>query len=150
MSLSLAKDIRIHLARYLADQISLDDFDAWLAAATWDVERGDEHEAHWLAAEIMLRLAEFSRGHWSEADLRERFSGLQPSWLRLVDQVATGSTLEARIEQSISFGSASTSNLVFPLPTATPSAEWFPPARPVSEDSAHKVITDPVQLTASA
>lgn len=152
MSMSLVQDIRTHLARYLAHRISLDEFDAWLAAVTWNVGDAENREAQWLADEIMLRLAEFSHGHWSEAELREHLSGLQPSWFRVESPVVTGSTITGQRARTILLGTpAAAVDLLLPLPaTALPfSRWWFPPARSVSENSAWKVITERLQLTAS-
>jgi hypothetical protein len=65
-------DLKIHnqLVRYLAGEISLAEFRDWFDRATWDVDLQGNPVASELAAEIELRLAEFSNGHRDEADLR--------------------------------------------------------------------------------
>ena len=72
-------DLEIHdyLVRYLAEEISLQEFRGWFDASTWDLgERGANNDASDLAGEIELRLAEFSNGHWTEAELREKLQSL--------------------------------------------------------------------------
>jgi hypothetical protein len=65
-------DLEIHnqLVRYLANEISLAEFRDWFDQTTWDVDLQGNPAASELAAEIELRLAEFSNGHRDEADLR--------------------------------------------------------------------------------
>lgn len=68
-------DLEIHdqLVRYLAKEISLDDFRDWFDAATWDLERAGGSQETWaLAGEIELRLSEFSNGHWTEEELQKK------------------------------------------------------------------------------
>lgn len=60
------------LQRYLASQSSLSEFRDWFDAATWNLEETDILLQQ-VIGEIELRLAEFSNGHWSESELRERF-----------------------------------------------------------------------------
>lgn len=65
-------DLEIHnqLVRYLADEIPLEEFRDWFDQSTWDGELQGNTGENELAAEIELRLAEFSNGHRDEADLR--------------------------------------------------------------------------------
>ena len=71
------------LARYVGGEISLKDFRDWFDSSTWDQFRSPGHEdAFELAAEIELRLAEFSNGHWSESDLRDKLKSLLRTAIR--------------------------------------------------------------------
>lgn len=65
----LQTELEIHnqLVRYLADEISLDEFRDWFDQTTWDLDLSKNA----LAAEIELRLAEYSSGHRDEAELRK-------------------------------------------------------------------------------
>ena len=92
MSSELATQIRGRLSRYLSGQGSLEEFDTWFTPATWDVERQGDQEAEVLADEIMLRLAEFSRGHWTEAELKARLRETHPECLQDAQPVHTQST----------------------------------------------------------
>ena len=58
------EEIKAMLARYLRDEISLREFSRWFVPATWDLDRANNRLARELAADIDLRLAEYSHGHW--------------------------------------------------------------------------------------
>jgi hypothetical protein len=62
--------IRLQLARYLAGELSFDAFESWFVPATWDTHTISDPNTRRLASWIRLRLAEFSSGHWTEADLQ--------------------------------------------------------------------------------
>lgn len=66
---SLDLTIREWLARYLAGENSLRQFQEWFVPATW---RGvfTSAAALDLAHEVELRLAEYTNGHWTERELR--------------------------------------------------------------------------------
>ncbi|MBI4494753.1 MAG: hypothetical protein HY690_18410 [Chloroflexi bacterium] len=64
-------EIREQLARYLADETSLHDFEEWLVAHTWNLHQIADPLVRDLVAEIELRLAEFSNGDWTDAELRD-------------------------------------------------------------------------------
>lgn len=63
-------EIRNWLVRYLAQEISLKEFEDWFVPATWDVEKSKNPFAVQTAQEIDLRLAEFSNGHITEDELK--------------------------------------------------------------------------------
>jgi hypothetical protein len=71
MSSPLEAAIRHHLALYLANELSLRQFDEWFVPATWDVDKTGHQPAIELAYEIILRLAEYSNGDCTEADLKK-------------------------------------------------------------------------------
>ena len=68
--MSLESEIREHLVRCLAGENSLQAFVEWFSARTWDVEASGEPAAEDLTADIELRLAEYTNGHWTEKELR--------------------------------------------------------------------------------
>lgn len=84
MSTQLELAIHNQLVRYLAGEITLDQFRDWFDPATWDVKPAGTTRLFQLAGEIDLRLAEFTNGHLTESELRAE---LRP----LVETVATGS-----------------------------------------------------------
>ncbi len=71
MSHSLNFRIHERLAEYVADQISLRVFEDWFFPETWDIDDTDNQELINLVYGIKLRLAEFSHGDWTEAELRQ-------------------------------------------------------------------------------
>jgi len=70
MNSPVSDAIRERLAAYLAGRTSVADFDAWFVPATWELRPEDDPEAHDLANEIFLRLAEYGQGHRTEPDLK--------------------------------------------------------------------------------
>lgn len=78
---SLAARIEAQLDSYLAGRIQLATFEEWFVQQTWAAEQSGDQIAVDLTHEIELRLAEFSNGHWSEDELRERLAALVPSRL---------------------------------------------------------------------
>lgn len=71
MSHSLNFRIHERLAEYVANQISLRAFEDWFFPETWDIDDTDDQELINLVYGIKLRLAEFSHGDWTEAELRQ-------------------------------------------------------------------------------
>jgi hypothetical protein len=69
-------EIRDRLARYLNREISLDEFEEWFVPVAWSIEQARNPRAIELAGELELRLAEFSNGHWTEAELRSKLEPL--------------------------------------------------------------------------
>ncbi len=67
---SLEAAIRHQLVSYLSDHLSLDEFTAWLVAATWNIENVGELGASQLAYAIELSLAEHSSGLLTLEELR--------------------------------------------------------------------------------
>ncbi len=70
MNNSLDVTIRDWLARYLAGEIGLGEFQEWFVPATWDQPGKGDSEIDALIGEIELRLAEYTGGHRDEKDLR--------------------------------------------------------------------------------
>jgi hypothetical protein len=67
---SLAGEIRAWLARYLANEITLDDFEDWFMPATWHVDTTADPAAAELADAVSWHLGEFAGGETNEAQLR--------------------------------------------------------------------------------
>jgi hypothetical protein len=72
MTVSLEQHIRRRLQHYFEGTITLDAFVDWFWPATFDVGAGDDPSLVALVGEVQLRLAEFDRGHWTEAELHEQ------------------------------------------------------------------------------
>jgi len=70
MSYSLDINIRERLAAYLANEISLREFEDWFFPETWDVDQLGNLTITNLVYGIKLCLAEFSNGDWTEGELR--------------------------------------------------------------------------------
>jgi len=70
MKSDLVSDIREHLRRYLASEISLDEFRDWFDVETWDIIDKCPAVTQQFVGEIELRIAEFTNGHRTEDDLR--------------------------------------------------------------------------------
>lgn len=70
MSHSLDFNIYEKLAKYLAGETSLREFEDWFFPETWDIDQIDNPALVNLVYEIKLCLAEFSNGDWTEAELR--------------------------------------------------------------------------------
>lgn len=87
---ALDQQIRARLAQYLAGDISLEDFEGWLTPASWELEEPGAAAAEALASAIMLKLAEFSNGDWTEEELRDALGAFVAPWSRQTD-IRTGS-----------------------------------------------------------
>ncbi|MBI4460470.1 MAG: hypothetical protein HY648_10490 [Acidobacteria bacterium] len=62
--------IRKQLQEYLAQRISLDQFEDWLVSASWNMHKHADKDAQHLVGAIELRLAEYSRGHLGDSELK--------------------------------------------------------------------------------
>lgn len=71
MTQSLREAIQEHVQRYVAGDLTASEFEAWFWPATINVEQANDTRAEAMTYEIMLRLAEYSKGHWTEAELKE-------------------------------------------------------------------------------
>lgn len=76
MADSLTQAIEARLQRYLADEDSLADFEAWLVPETWDISPQSDRTGHDLATAITLRIAEFTSGDWTEDQLRDELAAM--------------------------------------------------------------------------
>jgi hypothetical protein len=71
-------EIRDWIVRYLAHEVSLEDFESWLVPATWDVDARKEPGAADLAYATQLLLAERARGHVDDSMLNDRLKAENP------------------------------------------------------------------------
>src|SRR5687768_6899520 len=69
-------DIRMQLAALVDRRLSLDAFEDWLVASSWNMHKDSSRDAIELALSVELLLSEYSSGHRSEADLFREFSDL--------------------------------------------------------------------------
>jgi hypothetical protein len=63
-------DLNNQLVKYLASETSLERFRDWFDSSTWDMHLTSDQPTQDLAAEIELRLAEYTNGHRTEGELR--------------------------------------------------------------------------------
>ena len=68
--------LREHLAAFVGGDSSLAGFTDWLVGATWDIDETGDRAAIDLTYDIKLALAEHSRGHVTEDDLRRELRGV--------------------------------------------------------------------------
>lgn len=105
----LYEEIRSQLQRYLAGEVALEAFQAAFVPGVWEVYRSHDLAAAALAAEIELRLAEWSNAHWTEEELREQLRHT------LREFVASGTgRLEQPVEASTPVGTVTESETRFP------------------------------------
>lgn len=74
MITSLSTEIRDRLVQYLARDITLREFQEWFVPTTWNLDESTDSSAADLAADIELRLAEYTGGHLDEAEVRAAFA----------------------------------------------------------------------------
>jgi hypothetical protein len=65
-------EVREKLGRYLSKEISLDQFEDWLAQRSWNMHLDSDAPAQRLVSAVELRLAEYSSGHLEESGLRDQ------------------------------------------------------------------------------
>jgi hypothetical protein len=73
---NLETTIRRHLVRYLAGQMSLDDFTDWFVGATWNIQNRGDVGTKQLVYSIELALAEASSGLLTVDELRTELRSL--------------------------------------------------------------------------
>lgn len=73
-------EVRKKLSEWFEGRISLDEFEDWLAAQSWDVHKSPDPETARLVYAIELRLAEHSSGHLSQDELRRELAPLLQSY----------------------------------------------------------------------
>ena len=65
--------IRAVLQQVIAFQIPLDEFDAWLTKASWNMQQNSDADSIRLVGRIEGCIAEFEQGHISARDLYKEF-----------------------------------------------------------------------------
>ena len=71
--------VRAKLARYLAGKITLRAFCTWFVPYSWDIRARESPEACKLVFRIELLLAEYSSGHRTKQDFRDRLRNIVTS-----------------------------------------------------------------------
>jgi len=71
------KEVRDRLDEYLRGKLPLEALSDWLGERSWNMHIDSSDPAKRLVGYLELLLAEYGRGHRSEAELRDRFSALQ-------------------------------------------------------------------------
>jgi hypothetical protein len=69
-STTLELQLRQHLSKYLANQMTLRQFLRWFTPISLDALESSRPGLQELAGEVELRLAEYMNGDWTEDDLR--------------------------------------------------------------------------------
>lgn len=69
-------EIRMRLADVLEGSESLDSFESWLVAESWNMHLDSTPEAQALVGDIELALAEYSNGDITTGELTERLANL--------------------------------------------------------------------------
>lgn len=74
MPLLFDHEIREHLARYLAGEITLQAFEDWFVPASWNVHRSGNDEAARLTYEIEAVLLQAAAERWPEQRVKDRLA----------------------------------------------------------------------------
>ncbi len=74
MAASLDRQIREAVTQYIAGRLALRQFQEWFASHTWNIDSraGADDNLRRLANDVDLLLAEFSSGHWTEQELKDK------------------------------------------------------------------------------
>ena len=76
MSQTTVRELQTHLARYLDNASTLEEFRDWFDDETWGLAAEPDSPVRRMAGEIELRIAEFTNGHLAEAELRGQLESL--------------------------------------------------------------------------
>ncbi len=95
---SLDLEIREKLARYLGDEISLQEFRDWFLPQGWNVDRRAAASTAELAHEVELLLSEFDHGDWTESELRERFIPLLTAYLAIMGEPTISTQTASQVQ----------------------------------------------------
>lgn len=69
-------EIRQKLNSFILNELSLGEFEDWIAANSWNMHLNSDRESQVLASAIELRLAEYSSGHLPCEQMIEEFRSL--------------------------------------------------------------------------
>lgn len=78
MSQTTVHEVQDRLSRYLNNASTLDEFRDWFDDETWGLAAEADSPLRQMAGEIELRIAEFTSGHLTEAELRSQLESLLP------------------------------------------------------------------------
>lgn len=74
MPSSFAPELRGWVVAYVSGRASLREFQEWFVPRSWMLDWAEDPDQARVAARIELLLAEWSNGHWSEDDLKDRLA----------------------------------------------------------------------------
>lgn len=74
MPSSFEPDLRSWLAAYVSGRVSLREFQEWFVPRAWIIDADADPNQAELAGHIELLLAEWSNGHWTEDELKDKLS----------------------------------------------------------------------------
>lgn len=103
-----AQSLREHIQQFLGGAVSLDDFEDWLVAASWNMHLRAGADVQRMVGAVELRLAEHSNGHLDVADLKHEFQmllmyGCQPTAMQMpifVIDLPLPATVSSTVPQS--------------------------------------------------
>lgn len=90
--------LREHLARVIAGEESLRDFQAWFVPAFWDEDPTTESREQRLAHQVELVISEYTSGGWTIDQMRSLLRGLlgtpviEAQWAGGFPRLVTGTT----------------------------------------------------------
>jgi hypothetical protein len=103
------KEIREQLAKYLANEISIDTFEDWVAQNTWNIHQSGDEAAQRIAYAIESRLAEYSGGFVTEPILRNALAPLVTSYEPEVQQFGSSNLIvEVAIPMAVAWAPGTT------------------------------------------
>lgn len=76
----LINEIRDQVANYLAQKLSLEEFEDWIVQNTWNIHQSSDESCKKLAYAIEGKLAEYSSGDIAEESLRKELAPLVASY----------------------------------------------------------------------
>lgn len=77
---SLDIEIREWLTRYLVKELTFEQFEDWFVPSIWEVEKSGDQMAINLANEIESTIAEFTNGHLTENELKNKLRPLMQQY----------------------------------------------------------------------
>ena len=86
MDFQSESEIRDQLAAYTKDKITLDEFEDWFVARSWNFQAATPSLKK-IVSEIELLLAEFTSSHLSEASLRKELSRIAGTHTEAISSV---------------------------------------------------------------
>ena len=98
----IESQIRFWLARVITREVSLDAFEDWFVAQSWNMHEDSEEDAQRLVGAVELRLAEYSSGHLNEAELLEELRPYASIYVNPAAPQREGSTTQANASNALS------------------------------------------------
>lgn len=105
--------IRVRLAEYVLNEISLGEFEDWFVSHSWNVRQSGDQELQKLVFEIESKLAEYSGGHINEDSLRRNLAPMAKQYsvevtigetLTPIVRIRTGSSTTIAVQADLQIG----------------------------------------------